>query len=356
MSQVSLSGLRKEYSGGVLAVNDVSLEIEEGEFVTLVGPSGCGKTTTLRMIAGLEEPSNGRIVIGDEDVTNYPPYRRNAGMVFQQFALFPHLTVGENIAYGLEVEGGYTKDEIADRVEEMLKLVQLPETADRKPEKLSGGQQQRIALARALAPEPEILLLDEPLASLDKKLREEMQKELREIQEQVDITTIFVTHNQTEAMTMSDRLVVMNDGEFEQVGEPATVYDRPHTRFVADFLGISNIFDGTLGKDGDSTIVECGDLRLTVSSGNQSEGRVSVVVRPENVSIDTEKSVSSDTENAIYGTVNFRRNLGSAMHYHITTKNEREVIAISQRNKHSINVGENVTAKIDPADCLLISG
>lgn len=356
MSQVSISSLRKEYSGGVLAVEDVSLEIEQGEFVTLVGPSGCGKTTTLRMIAGLEEPSNGRIVIGGEDVTSYPPYRRNAGMVFQQFALFPHLTVGENIAYGLEVKGGYTKDEIADRVREMLELVQLPEKADRKPGQLSGGQQQRIALARALAPEPEILLLDEPLASLDKKLREEMQKELREIQEQVDITTIFVTHNQTEAMTMSDRLVVMNDGEFKQVGEPATVYDRPHTRFVADFLGISNIFDGTIKKHGDTTIVECGDMVLTVDSRDQYEGRVSVVIRPENVSVYAEESASAGARNAIYGTVDFRRNLGSAIHYHITTENEREIIAISQRNKRSIDVGENVTAKIDPADCLLIPG
>lgn len=355
MSHISLTNLSKRYSDDVLAVDDVSLEIEEGEFLTLVGPSGCGKTTTLRMVAGLEQPTSGRIAIGGEDVTNRPPYKRNAGIVFQQFALFPHMTVAENIAYGLEVGGDYNDDEISARVDEMLELVQLPETADRNPDQLSGGQQQRVALARALAPEPEVLLLDEPLASLDKKLREQMQKELRVIQQKVNITTIFVTHNQTEAMTMSDRLVVMDKGRFEQVGQPAEVYDRPKSRFVAEFLGTSNIFEGSISRDGETTFVNCGDLSLTVGSDIPDQETATVVVRPENVQVQRQGDPTIDGGNLIPGTVEFRRNLGSSIHYHVQTEGEREIISISQRTGNVLEVGAEVTVSIAPENCLVLS-
>jgi len=221
MSRIVLEGLDKVYPGGVHAVKEASLVVEDGEFVTIVGPPGCDKTTILRTIAGVEQPTNGVVGIGEVDMTGVPPDERDTGMVFQSFALFPHMTVSENIAYGLTVGGDWSGDDAEQRIEEMLELVQLPGFADRDPDQLSGGQQQRVALARALAPEPEVLLLDEPLASLDKKLREAMQVKLRRIQETVGITTVLVTHNQKEALTMSDRIAVMNDGRFEQVGTPA---------------------------------------------------------------------------------------------------------------------------------------
>lgn len=354
MSHISLTNLSKRYGDEILAVDDVSIDIEEGEFLTLVGPSGCGKTTTLRMVAGLEQPSDGQIFIGGEDVTNRPPYKRNTGIVFQQFALFPHMTVAENIAYGLEVGGNHTEEEISERVDEMLELVQLPETANRNPSQLSGGQQQRVALARALAPEPEVLLLDEPLASLDKKLREQMQKELRIIQQKVNITTIFVTHNQTEAMTMSDRLVVMDDGHFEQVGAPAKVYDHPDSRFVAEFLGTSNIFEGTASREDGVSSINCGDLSITVDSDVSDGEAMTVVVRPENVQIRNAEEATTDEDNIVQGTIEFRRNLGSSVHYHIRTNNDREIVSISQRTGDNLEVGTEVTISISSDKCLVL--
>ena len=353
MSEITLSEVRKVYNGETVAVEGESLTIQDGEFVTLVGPSGCGKTTTLRMLAGFVKPTSGRISIGETDVTSLPPYRRDIGMVFQHFALFPHLTVGENVAYGLRSSGEYTDEEIETRVREMLALVQLPDTGHRKPDELSGGQQQRIALARALAPEPEVLLLDEPLASLDKKLREQMQKELKEIQDRVGITTLFVTHNQTEAMAMSDRLVVMNDGEFEQIGAPTEVYDNPTSEFVADFLGTSNIFEGTTTFDDPDTVV-AEDIELRVGSRPTTE-RSTVVVRPEDVRI-APPDGEHNGANVISGTVDFKRNLGNAVQYHVKTDAGREMLALSQRRDSVFDERARVDLLVDPDDCLLIPG
>jgi putative spermidine/putrescine transport system ATP-binding protein len=241
---VRLTGIRKTY-GNVVAVDQVDLEVAAGEFFTLLGPSGSGKTTTLRLIAGFERPDKGRVKLGDVDVTNRAPYDRDVNTVFQDYALFPHMTVADNVAYGLRVKG-IPRNERRRRVDEMLKVVRLPDVGNRKPLQLSGGQRQRIALARALVNAPKVLLLDEPLGALDLKLRQEMQIELKRIQREVSdvgITFIYVTHDQEEALTMSDRLAVFNEGRIEQIGTPADVYERPATEFVAGFVGVSNVLE-----------------------------------------------------------------------------------------------------------------
>ena len=244
VADVRLVGVRKTY-GDVVAVEHVDLEISPGEFFTLLGPSGSGKTTTLRLIAGFERPDSGRIELGDVDVTNRAPYERDVNTVFQDYALFPHMTVADNVAYGLRVKG-VRRAERRRRVEEILRVVRLPNVADRKPVQLSGGQRQRIALARALVNGPKVLLLDEPLGALDLKLRQEMQIELKRIQRdvsEVGITFVYVTHDQEEALTMSDRLAVFNEGKIEQLGTPEEVYEHPATEFVAGFVGISNVLE-----------------------------------------------------------------------------------------------------------------
>jgi putative spermidine/putrescine transport system ATP-binding protein len=238
---VLLLGLRKTY-GDVVAVDHVDLEIEAGEFFTLLGPSGSGKTTTLRLIAGFERPDEGRVELSGVDVTNRAPYERDVNTVFQDYALFPHMTVAENVGYGLRVKG-VSRRERKQRVDEALELVQLPNVGARKPIQLSGGQRQRIALARSLVNRPRVLLLDEPLGALDLKLRQEMQIELKRIQQEVGLTFVYVTHDQEEALTMSDRLAVFNEGRIEQSGTPADVYEHPATEFVAGFVGISNVLD-----------------------------------------------------------------------------------------------------------------
>ncbi|WP_336037086.1 ABC transporter ATP-binding protein [Halobacterium yunchengense] len=358
MSGISLDGITKRYGSDVLAVDGVDLDIESGEFVTLVGPSGCGKTTTLRTIAGFEQPTSGTIRIGGEDVTDAPPYERNTGMVFQDFALFPHMTVHDNVAYGMEADGGYTDEEIDARVAEMLELVELPEVGDRYPDQLSGGQQQRIALARALAPKPDALLLDEPLASLDKKLREQMQVELRRIQQEIGITTVFVTHNQEEALTMSDRLAVMNDGRFEQVGPPGDVYDDPDTRFVADFLGTANIFDGDVADvDGDYVSVDVGDATMrTVSRFDVDVGdRVSVIVRPERFTFADASADGGDAENAFDGEITFRRHLGSSVEFRLETSTGRELVVVRRSGSEDRRPDDRVAVSVAPDDCRLVN-
>ncbi|APW98145.1 polyamine ABC transporter ATP-binding protein [Halobiforma lacisalsi AJ5] len=364
MSAITLDGVRKRYPGGVLAVKGVDIDIESGEFVTLVGPSGCGKTTTLRTIAGFERPTDGTVSIADEEVTDLPPYERDTGMVFQDFALFPHMTIHENVAYGMEADGGYTDEEIDARVAEMLELVELPEMGDRTPDQLSGGQQQRVALARALAPKPQALLLDEPLASLDKKLREQMQVELRRIQQEVGITTVFVTHNQEEALTMSDRIAVMNDGRFEQVGPPGEVYDEPKTRFVADFLGTANIFDGSVRavENGRAT-VECDDvtLRTRATSGVKTGDDVSVVIRPERFELSTATTDGGTTAeadgadlNVFEGEITFRRHLGSSIEYHLETLEGRELVVVRRSGHDERTAGERVSVRVEADDCRIV--
>ena len=261
MSRVSLHGVSRRY-GSVVALHPTDLAVEEGEFLTLLGPSGCGKTTTLRIVAGFVPPSEGRVQIGEDDVTGLPPNRRQIGMVFQDYALFPHMTVAENVAFALR-ERRVPGAAVDARVKELLELVQLPGFAGRLPGQLSGGQQQRVALARAIAHPPRVLLMDEPLGALDQKMRESMQAELRRIQQRLGITTIFVTHDQAEAMAMSDSIAVMSAGRVVQRGTARDVYDRPATRFVAEFVGQLNVLDAVvLGEEGGLGVVEAGGVRL----------------------------------------------------------------------------------------------
>jgi putative spermidine/putrescine transport system ATP-binding protein len=282
-ADVRLEGLVKSY-GRVRAVDGVSLAVPRGQFVTLLGPSGSGKTTTLMMLAGFVEPDEGDVFIAGSRVTETPPHRRALGMVFQHYALFPHLTVFDNIAYPLRMRR-VARPVIRQRVQAALSLVRLPDVGARYPRQLSGGQQQRIALARALVYEPQLLLMDEPLGALDKKLREEMQIELRTLQQRFGITTLYVTHDQEEAMALSDRIVVMRDGHVEQDGTPAELYEQPRTRFVADFIGVSNCLDGKLERTGAGwEFVTSEGLRLPVEAppGEPADSR-HLVIRPERI-------------------------------------------------------------------------
>src|SRR4249920_2400998 len=283
----------KDFSG-YKAVNNVSIDIAKGEIFALLGSSGCGKTTLLRMLAGFETPTSGRIILNGQDLSGLPPYERPINMMFQSYALFPHLTVWDNIAFGLKRDG-MDKDKVAERVEAMLKLVQLAKYAKRKPHQLSGGQQQRVALARSLAKQPQLMLLDEPLGALDKKLREETQIELVNIIEEVGVTCVMVTHDQEEAMTMASRIAVMSEGRILQVGAPSEIYETPATRFVADFIGNVNMMDGTLQSDyPDHVIIECRDCTHYVGHGiTGTEGMsLSIAVRPEKIALQREMPAS----------------------------------------------------------------
>ncbi|MFB6133401.1 MAG: ABC transporter ATP-binding protein [Halanaeroarchaeum sp.] len=242
MTDLHLDAIRKEF-GETTALEDVSLDVTEGEFFTLVGPSGCGKTTTLRIVAGLEEPSAGTVRFGSADVAERPPEERGVGIVFQNYALFPHMNVRENVAYGLRFRDPPAGQTTAERVDELLELVDLPHIGNRDPEQLSGGQRQRIALARALAPGPDLLLLDEPMSALDARLRERLRRQVKRIQQELSITTLYVTHDQAEALAISDRIAVMNEGRVEQIGAPEAVYREPANRFVAEFVGDNNLFE-----------------------------------------------------------------------------------------------------------------
>jgi spermidine/putrescine transport system ATP-binding protein len=282
-TDVRLENITKRFDD-VVAVDDLSLDVESGKFYALLGPSGCGKTTTLRMIGGFEDPTSGTIYLGDRTVTGQPPHKRDVNTVFQSYALFPHLTIFENVAFGLrrsKVKGS----EVRTRTEEMLQVVGLKGYGNRKPRQLSGGQQQRVALGRALVNRPRVLLLDEPLGALDLKLRKEMQFELKRIQHDMGITFVHVTHDQEEAMTMADSIVVMNDGRIEQMGEPAELYESPATAFVANFLGVSNLLPGTV--EGNNAVRLDGGTVLHVSQAalDGHRGAVSVGIRPEKLRI-----------------------------------------------------------------------
>lgn len=276
-----------KYYGSSAAVHDLNLEIEPGQFITLLGPSGCGKSTTLRMLGGFEDLSSGEIYLDGKPISHLPPNKRNVNIVFQDYALFPHLSVARNIAFGLELKG-LASDAIHRRVMELLELVKLQEFADRMPDQLSGGQRQRVALMRALAPDPDVLLLDEPLSALDAKLRRQMQIELKSIQKETGKTFLFVTHDQEEALTMSDRIVVMNKGRIEQIGAPDTLYSRPRTRFVADFIGQSNFLQGRIVSTEEDTaqIDWQGNIvrAHTNGSAHQADGTATLAVRPEAIS------------------------------------------------------------------------
>jgi spermidine/putrescine transport system ATP-binding protein len=277
---VRLEGVVKRFDDSV-AVDGITVDVPRGSFFALLGPSGCGKTTTLRMIGGFDEPTEGRIFLGDQDVVGLPPYKRDVNTVFQSYALFPHMTIEDNVAFGLERKG-VPKDELKGRVAEMLELVGLSGFGKRKPKQLSGGQQQRVALARALVNHPRVLLLDEPLGALDLKLRKQMQLELKRIQHEIGITFVHVTHDQEEAMTMADTIAVMNGGHIEQLGPPQELYERPATVFVAGFLGVSNLLRGAV-EGTDAVRLDSGELVRAQIDGHS--GRVAAGVRPEKITL-----------------------------------------------------------------------
>jgi spermidine/putrescine transport system ATP-binding protein len=294
---VRLEDLSKRF-GDVDAVRRLDLEIAEGEFFSLLGPSGCGKTTTLRLVAGFEQPTTGRVVLGDRDVTETPPHKRPVNTVFQNYALFPHLNVRDNVAFGLRYKN-VSRSQRRQLAEEALGLVRLERLARRKPAQLSGGEQQRVALARALVLNPSVLLLDEPLGALDAKLRRALQIELKSIQEHVGITFVYVTHDQEEALTMSDRIAVMSEGLAQQVGTPREIYEEPETTFVADFLGVSNLMSGQ--ADGRGRI-RIGEVELAAARGDvEATGEVQVTIRPERIRLEP---LGSAGENRLQGVVN----------------------------------------------------
>jgi iron(III) transport system ATP-binding protein len=294
---------RGKKTGDVLAVDDVSLEIEKGQFVTLLGPSGCGKTTTLRLIAGFEFPTSGHMTLDGQRLEDVPPNRRDMAMVFQSYAIFPHLSVFENIAYGLKIKK-LSASEIKRRAEDVMALTQLTGLHDRAPNQLSGGQQQRVALARALVVEPKVLLFDEPLSNLDAKLREQMRTEIRRIQQRLKITSVYVTHDQAEAMTMSDRIVVMHAGRIEQVGTAQELYQRPANRFVADFIGKANFLPGKVvseSLDSCGVIVEGHLLTVPVAGGEFGrDADVTVVVRPEAIELHDDEGLPGTIRRVAY--------------------------------------------------------
>lgn len=317
MSGVFLSRVTKKY-GDVTALHALDLEIREGEFLTLLGPSGCGKTTTLRLIAGFIQPTSGTIYLGDDDITAVAPQHRKIGMVFQDYALFPHMTVRENIAFGLE-ERRYEKHRIPQRVDELLDLIRLPDMGDRYPSEASGGQQQRIAVARAVAFPPRVLLMDEPLGALDLKLREAMQIEVRRIQRELSITTVYVTHDQTEAMNMSDRIVVMNEGVIEQLGTAEEIYGQPASRFVAGFVGQINLLSGrVVGEEGEWVVVDAAGARIRAAKrdGVRRDTEVSIGIRPELFRAMTNDTASSGM-NTLEGRIAGRTFAGNLLHVHV---------------------------------------
>jgi putative spermidine/putrescine transport system ATP-binding protein len=336
MASLDLQSLTKSY-GENRVVADVSLHVEQGEFLVLLGPSGCGKTTTLRMIAGFVEPSSGHILIGGKDITTLPPWRRNCGMVFQNYALFPHLTVAENVAFGLQMRKVETLEQ-HKRVKDALTMVRLEHLAGRYPREMSGGQQQRVALARALAIEPDILLLDEPLSNLDAKLREEVRVEIRELQRKLGLTTILVTHDQEEALTVADRLVVMNGGHVCQIGDKRDLYERPADRFVASFIGRSSFIEGHIKGQG---LFESADgLQLKVSR-EINHGPATLAIRPERCRL----GASAQTcENQLTGQVEFVSYLGSALDIHVRLGTQTKII-VQLSNQGSVQepqLGETV--------------
>ncbi len=330
---ISFRNVTKEF-GPVRAVNNVSFEIQRGEFFSLLGPSGCGKTTLLRMLAGFESPSSGDIDIDGQSMIGIAPNHRPVNMVFQNYAIFPHLDVRGNIAFGMR-KSGLSKTEIDKKAEEMLELIKLPGYGSRKSDELSGGQRQRVALARALIKQPKVLLLDEPLGALDKKLREQMQIELRLLQQQVGITFVFVTHDQEEALTLSDRIAVMSAGNVLEIASPSELYEFPKTRFVADFIGTMNFFTGSVKQiDNDISVVESKELGTTrVASNGKAHttgDNVIVAIRPEKINLSIENK--PDAANVIEGRMGPSAYLGDRSHLNVHIRGRDEPIAVSLQN------------------------
>ena len=343
---IRLIGLTKRFDD-VVAVDDISLDIERGHFFALLGPSGCGKTTTLRMIGGFEEPTEGSIELGGVDVAPLPPYKRDVNTVFQSYALFPHLSIFENVAFGLR-RRGVKKGDVRTRVVEALELVGLAGLERRKPRQLSGGQQQRIALARALVNRPRVLLLDEPLGALDLKLRKEMQLELKRIQAEVGITFVHVTHDQEEAMTMADQIVIMNGGHIEQLGTPTELYESPRTAFVAGFLGVSNLLDGEVVGEGTVKLTDGTIVRVPPEALNRT-GFLQIGVRPEKLRI------GEGEENSVVGTVTESAYIGVSTQYILDTPAGPITVYVqNDRMGGQIATGERLTLSWSPESTFVV--
>ncbi|QSY95474.1 ABC transporter ATP-binding protein [Rhizobium bangladeshense] len=342
MSGLTLQNIVKDFSV-IRAVDNVDLTVTHGAFVCLLGPSGCGKTTLLRMIAGLDLPTSGRITLNGKDITRTPTHQRELGMVFQSLALFPHLTVGENIAYPLRIRGR-PKDEQAKRVEELLAMIYLPGYADRAVSKLSGGQRQRVAIARALAISPKLFLLDEPLSALDAKLREAMQVELRQLHQRLGITTIAVTHDQREAMTMADTVVVMNGGQIRQAASPTEIYRRPADSFVADFIGQTNLVEARR-EGGAVSILGQPVADLSLSPGIE---RATLSIRPEDVRLGPPKA------GALTGEVTFVRDLGGVVETFVNVGGQQFIAVSTPRERPDVAVGQMVGIALTDRDCVVL--
>ncbi|MEK6408899.1 MAG: ABC transporter ATP-binding protein [Acidobacteriota bacterium] len=353
--EVELRDVTKRF-GEVTAVDSVSLAVERGEFLTLLGPSGCGKTTLLRMIAGFDSPDAGRVILSGSDVTGLSPHQRNVTTVFQHYALFPHLNVFDNVAFGLE-RRRIARAEIKRRVADALEMVRLKGLDERQPGELSGGQQQRVALARALVVEPKVLLLDEPLAALDLKLRKQMQLELKSLQRRLGISFIYVTHDQEEALTMSDTIVVMNAGRIEQIGRAEEIYERPLTEFVASFIGVSNVIVGTIESvNEERSTLRIGAATTSVRANGVKQGDcVRVLIRPEKISISSEVEpdvLSGKIESAVY--------LGETTQLKVTLE-DGQAVTVMEQNRQPFQstrerIGETVSVKWEPDSAVMLKG
>ena len=329
MSEICIEHARKVYNGKTVVIDDLNLTIENGELFTLLGPSGCGKTTLLRMIAGFNSIEGGDFFFGETRINDMEPSKRNIGLVFQNYAIFPHLTVRDNVAFGLK-QRKVAKEELETRTDEYLKLMQIDQFADRKPDQLSGGQQQRVALARALVINPDVLLMDEPLSNLDAKLRVDMRQAIRDIQRSIGITTVYVTHDQEEAMTISDHIAVMNLGEIQQVGSPKELYHKPHNEFVANFIGKTNLIDAKIIKENNKTFLQIGEYKLELQEYDHVEPQdVRVSIRPEEFIKDESGVIEATVDNSVY--------LGSSVNYLLNT-NFAERIEVTEESTFEENL------------------
>ncbi|MGB9985853.1 ABC transporter ATP-binding protein [Salarchaeum japonicum] len=365
MASVTLSDLRKEY-GDLTAVDGLDLDVDDGELLCLLGPSGCGKSTTLRMLGGLETPTDGDVHIDGEPVTDQPPYERNTSMVFQSWALFPHKSVLENVAFGLKMDG-VGSDEREERAREMLEVVEMSEFAESDPEDLSGGQKQRVALARSLAIEPDVLLLDEPLSNLDKRLREQMQLELRNIHDAVETTFVHVTHDQNEAFTLADSIAIMNNGQIEQIGAPREVYDDPVSLFIEEFLGDTNLVDATVASVTDDGVIAdtAFDAEIEVPTGDAAvaeDDALTLSFRPEELNVarasdvDGGAAVESEPTTALTGDITDVLYRGSSVRFYVDIAGESLFFEQSVGADTEFSVGDTVEVSWHPSDLLAFTG
>lgn len=342
MTEVRLNAVQKRF-GAFTAIESIDLDIKSGELVALLGPSGCGKTTTLRMIAGLEEPTSGEVLFDGKDVSDVAVQRRNVGMVFQRYALFPHMTVEKNVTFGLDVRG-LPKKEISERLEEILEVVQLNKFRKRFPAQLSGGQMQRVAIARTLITKPSVLMMDEPLANLDTKLRGEMRRFIRDLQKRLGITTIFVTHDQVEAMELADRVAVIFNGKLAQFGAPQELYQQPNSTEVADFMGASNIFSAKLAA-ANRAEASFGAIEITPQPGLRAGDDVHVMLRSEGIDLYPESEVPQGAQNLISGKIKAREFFGASVQYVVGAG---EDITVAEQSRRLLEVGQSVVLSVQP--------